>query len=82
MLRPFRQEGRTARCTLIWVLRPPRTAPKFTDPAVTMSEPGSDRHANTWFSISLMISASHSTASLAGPEATQCDFLSEASSPG
>ena len=72
----FPAGGAYCRCTLTWVLRPPRTASKFTDPAVTTSEPGSDRHARTLFSTSLMISASHSTASPPGPAATQCDLPS------
>ena len=74
--------GAYCRCTLTCVLRPPRTASKFTEPAVTTSDPGSERHAISLFSTSLMISASHSTASPAGPAATQCDLPSEAPSPG
>ena len=53
--------------------RPSRTGLKFTDPAVTMSESGSERQPITLFSTSLMISASHSTPKSAGPRAIQCD---------
>lgn len=67
------------RCTLICVLRPPRTVSKFTEPAVTTSEPGSDCQASSLFSTSLMISASQATDSPAGPAATQCDVPSGAS---
>ena len=72
----FPAGGAYCRCTLTCVLRPARAASKFTDPAVTTSDPGSDRHASSLFSTSLMISASHSTASPAGPTATQCDLPS------
>src|SRR6185503_2219747 len=65
--------GSYCRCTASSVARPPRTGLKFTDPAVTTSESGSERQPITLFSTSLMISASHSMPRSAGPRAIQCD---------
>ena len=61
------------------MLRPPRTGLKFTDPAVTTSESGSERQPITLLSTSLMISASHSMLTPAGPRATQCERPSPSS---
>ena len=65
--------GAYCRWTVTWVLRPARTRSKFTEPAVTTSDPGSERQPSVLFSTSLTISASHSTRSPAGPAATQCE---------
>ena len=71
--------GAYCRCTLTCVLRPPRAVSKFTEPAVTTSEPGSDRHADDLV-LDLVDDLGVPLDGEAGrTAATQCDLPSEVS---